>query len=379
MKYNCLFYFCEGIGSVFDSQVLALLQAINEKKYFKKIFLFLGIRNEIQKYDFFDKKINNGIESIFFNTSPNYPFFNIYTRKALTKVLKHRVSDIDKAVFHTRGEVIALHLSKILDKAYQSNIIPDIRGTSIEEINEFYDLNKFQKFFKTYNNKKALQNLNKFNKISVVSESLKKYLINNHKINADKIFITPSLAGKRFKFNNKQRENVRTELKLGDKDKLIVFSSGGTASWQNNDALLILADNGIKVLNLSKKEIHHKNIINRFVTYDEMPSYLNAADAAIIWRDKNIVNEVASPVKFSEYICTGLPVIANNTVAMISEYIRKHQCGILVDDLSAVNLKMINDLSLKDRKKVSDEGIYNFGAESISEKYLYIYSSINKA
>jgi len=48
------------------------------------------------------------------------------------------------------------------------------------------------------------------------------------------------------------------------------------------------------------------------VPYEEVTKYLNAVDFAVVWRDNNIVNKVASPVKFSEYVCTGLPVIANN-------------------------------------------------------------------
>ena len=56
-------------------------------------------------------------------------------------------------------------------------------------------------------------------------------------------------------------------------------------------------------MNKSKKELHHKNVINKFVDYYEIPNYLNAADIAVIWRENSIVNKVASPVKFSEYIC----------------------------------------------------------------------------
>jgi len=55
------------------------------------------------------------------------------------------------------------------------------------------------------------------------------------------------------------------------------------------------------------------------LSLSEMPLYLNSADAAIIWRDKSIVNKVASPVKFSEFICCGLPIIANYSVDMIGE------------------------------------------------------------
>ena len=107
------------------------------------------------------------------------------------------------------------------------------------------------------------------------------------------------------------------------------FPAGALANWQNTDVLNKLAEKGFKVLNLSKKNISHKNVINRFNSYNEMPYYLNAADVAIIWRDESVVNKVASPVKFSEFVCCGLPVISNRSVDMISEYITRNESGLL--------------------------------------------------
>lgn len=377
MKSGYLFYFCDGIGSVFDSQVLALLNAVNEKNVFRKVYLFLGISNEEQKNKYLKIKSSVGIEIVPFKSYPNYPVFNYLNRKSIKKALTLQNIDLNEVIFHTRGEMTAWHLSCILESRFHKNIIPDIRGTSIEEIDEFYNLSKLQKFVKTYNNKLALKNLNKFARISVVSNSLKEYLTNNYRINEEKLFITPSLAGKDFNFNELQREQIRKEFNLKEEDILIVFSSGGTANWQNNDPLAWLADKGFKVLNLSKRKILHNNIINKFVSYSEMSEYLNAADVAIIWRDKSIVNHAASPVKFSEYVCCGLPVIANHSVDLISEYINKYECGMLTDNLETIDLKTINELSSKNRKKISDEGIKKFGAESIIDRYLQIYSSMN--
>ncbi|MFO7524948.1 MAG: glycosyltransferase [Ignavibacteriaceae bacterium] len=377
MKTEYLFYFCDGMGSVFDSQVLSLLRGIYERDEFKKIYLFLGIKSEEQKNYYLSSKSTPEIETVFYKSSPNYPFFNLFVRKSLRNTLTNLNIDFRKVLIHTRGEMIAWHLSKILGKKYHKNIIPDIRGTSIEEIKEFYNLNKLQKLVKINNNIKALQKLNRFTKISVVSGSLKEYLVKNYNVNPEKIFITHSLAGKEFTFNEELRKKVRNELNLNEKDLLIVFSSGGTANWQNNDPLNWLADKGFKVLNLSKKELRHINIINKFVSYSEMPEYLNAADAAIIWRDKSIVNQAASPVKFSEYICCGLPVIANNSVDMIAEYIKEHNCGLLIDSFDELEEKAIRDLKQKDRNKISEEGIFNFGIDAIADKYISTYTSIN--
>lgn len=373
MKSNNLFYFCDGIGSVFESQVITLLNALDNRNVFSKVYLFLGISNEEQKNIYLKIKTSFGIEIIPYKSYPNYPVFNYLNRKSINNALSLQSIDLNEVIFHTRGELTAWHLSSILESRYHMHIVPDIRGTSIEEIEEFYDMNKIQKFIKTYNNRMALQNLNKFSKISVVSGSLKEYLIKNYNNNTEKIFITPSLAGKGFSFSKLQREKIRNELNLIETDILIVFSTGGTANWQNNDVLLMLAEIGVMVLNLSKREILHKNIINKFVSYEEMPSYLNASDAAIIWREESIVNKVASPVKFSEYVCCGLPVISNYSVDMITEFIIKYNCGSLINTFNDLNLNTLNLVKNFDRKKISESGIMNFGIESIVDKYLQVY------
>ncbi|HSW54553.1 MAG TPA: glycosyltransferase [Ignavibacteriaceae bacterium] len=377
MKSRYLFYFCDGIGSVFDSQVLTLLNSINDKDVFSKVYLFLGISSEEQKNKYLKIKSSAGIKIVPFKSYPNYPVFNYLNRKSIKAALSLQSIDLNEVIFHTRGELTAWHLSSILESRYHKHIIPDIRGASIEEIEEFYDMNKLQKFVKTYNNKMALQNLNRFVKMSVVSGSLKEYLVNNYSVNPEKIFITPSLAGKDFTFNEQLRKKVRNELNLNEKDLLIVFSSGGTANWQNNDSLTWLADKGFKVLNLSKKEIRHTNIINKFVSYSEMPEYLNAADCAIIWRDKSIVNEVASPVKFSEYICCGLPVISNASVNLIKDYLEKEDYGLIINSLDELNLIKLQKLKLNDRNSTSQRGILKFGVDAITTSYLTIYSSIS--
>ena len=268
-------------------------------------------------------------------------------RKDLRQVIKNTNVNLKDVIFHTRGEVMAWHLSKILDVKYRKNIIPDIRGAGVEEIKEFSKLRFLKKTLKIYNYNSAFKNLNKFNQLSAVSIFLKEYLVNNYKIDPVNIRITPSLAGPNFLFDQLQRTKFRNELNLSNDDILVVFSSGGTANWQNNDILKILAEKGLKVLNLSKKKIEHKNVINKFVSYSEVPFYLNAADVAIIWRDKSIVNKVASPVKFSEYVCCGLPVIANESVDMIKDYIKKNSCGLLINSLDDIRYKFPESIKTK--------------------------------
>lgn len=406
MKENCLLYFCDGIGSVFDSQVVALLASIKESGFFNQIYLILGLKDESQKQDFYNKSNRYDIEVVFYRTYPNYPVFNYLNRKSIKTALDKVSLSGEKTVFHVRGEVTAWHLRKVLHKELHNRILTDIRGASIEEIEEFSSMNRILKQFKINNYRTALNNLSNGNsksqnvlhkknfnlphrqaglnlnthiipRISAVSNSLRDYLTDSFDIDPETVVITPCLAGQGFKFSESERVRIRKELNLNNEDKIVVFSSGGTAGWQNNDVLFMLAERGIKVLNLSKKTVAHKNIINKFVSYDLMPDYLCAADAAIIWREHSVVNKVASPVKFSEYICCGLPVISNSAVDQIKEFIQTKGCGLILDNLDEMDTEKLKALKLKDRKSISEKGIQNFGVETITKKYLKIYSSLN--
>ena len=50
-------------------------------------------------------------------------------------------------------------------------------------------------------------------------------------------------------------------------------------------------------------------------------------------------------------------------------------CSLI--DFNNIELKTIKELIEKERKKISEEGILNFGIDTIVNKYFQIYSSIN--
>ena len=79
-----------------------------------------------------------------------------------------------------------------------------------------------------------------------------------------------------------------------------------------------------------------------------MFKYLSAADAAIIWREQGITNKVASPVKFSEYVCCGLPIITNDSIDLVTNYIKRNNCGKILNSMDLIEDKIIVKLSAKD-------------------------------
>ena len=128
---------------------------------------------------------------------------------------------------------------------------------------------------------------------------------------------------------------------------------------------------------LTKKKYNNPNIISKFVPYIEVSDYLNAADIGIIIRNNDIVNNVASPIKFSEYISCGLPVISNKSVDIITQMLENNKCGSLIS-LININDKVVNNLININRNKISQIGINYFGIDSVSNSYIEIYKQMNK-
>ena len=146
------------------------------------------------------------------------------------------------------------------------------------------------------------------------------------------------------------------------------------AKWQNNEMIIELAKIGFKVLNISRIKIKHPNIINKFVPYSEVPGYLSAGDISFIWRDKSIVNKVASPVKVSEYISCGLPIIHNGTVDMIANLLTDLSESLKIDDIKDLNFnKVLKLIEQSDREKLCQKGLLNFGLKNIGKGYQKIY------
>ena len=373
-----LIYVCNGIGSVFDSQVLALLNYYAKNSDIERIVLFFGYPNDSEKEILLQKQFDNRIELLFFKSYPNYPIFNFLIRKNLFHLLKMIDINFSKTVFHIRGEVLAWNLyliQKKLNLQFNNNLV-DIRGASKEEVEEYFDIDILRKRLKLYNYKRALRNLINFSSLSVVSNALKNYLIINYHINENKIHVVPTLVDKFFDYDEIERRKKRYKLGIKKNEILFVFSSGGVAKWQNNSIIEIIAQNNYKVLNLSKKLIRNQNVINKFIPYNEIYKYLSAADVAIIWREKSVVNKVASPVKFSEYVCCGLPVVSNNNVDLIKNFIKNHNCGLLIKELEYLKNNEIKNLLKLNRLKISREGKVKFGIKNISSLYLNVYDNL---
>ena len=75
-----------------------------------------------------------------------------------------------------------------------------------------------------------------------------------------------------------------------------------------------------------------------------------AADYGLLIRENSFTNQVASPVKFAEYLCCGLPVIISERLGDYSEFVEKNGCGYIIKD-NVQCISKIKKVSLEEKEK----------------------------
>src|SRR3972149_7836923 len=133
------------------------------------------------------------------------------------------------------------------------------------------------------------------------------------------IFVIQSCTNQ---IKDKDINNItRKSLGFSETDIIICYS-GGIRQYQKIDKIIELIENlpnNFKLLCMTysveimeNKFLNAKIDKNRYCiknapTYNNLVSYLKISNAGIIFRDDIIVNNVASPIKISEYLFAGLP------------------------------------------------------------------------
>ena len=363
-----------------DSQVLNLLKEIKFAGYFSKIFLLVGEKNNDSWESLLKKTENSNIDVFRFKKFPNYSFFKFFQSKAINKIIKNILSS--NTIIHLRGEALTAIVRDIINNHNYQNvrILTDVRGASYEEIKLYSKIKPPFLQLKLIHLKKSLKSLKRSSDyISCVSLKLREYVLKRTKMDESKIFVNHCIAGEEFKYDEQIREKYRNTLNLSTVDVVFLFVTGSNAPWQNTNKIINqIAENGYKILNLSKKEINHENVINLFVPYTEVSNYLNAADISVVWRNDDVVNQVAAPIKFSEYVCCGLPVVANTGVELINNYIKTSGYGVTINDLNELQPETIEKLISLDRNTISEYAREIFSLNVISKKYISIYEEMLK-
>jgi glycosyltransferase involved in cell wall biosynthesis len=104
-------------------------------------------------------------------------------------------------------------------------------------------------------------------------------------------------------------------------------------AFDSNAFLLVLTQSRPELITdpLARAGVAPADFHTRYVTPEELPSYLAASDIAISLVKPSYAKLASSPTKFAEYLASGLPVISTAGIGDLDEQIERERIGVLLE------------------------------------------------
>lgn len=345
------------------------------------------------------EEIENQINGRFYQRSV-YPILlnDIYMVFVLISFYFKNIKKADKLIFQTRITKIgnAFQVVKIFPR---SIMIYEARGAAMEE-NIFVKKGKqtaktrFTSYWLAECEKRLIRNSDA---VICVSNALKDYFIKKYNIiNEEKFKVFPGAADNSlFFYDPVVREIYRKKLGFAPDETVIVYSGKLSMKWEIPDIvfavlakiarqeskikfLILTPDHEIANEHILKNGIETKTIVAES-NFNEVNNYLNASDVGLLLRENILMNNVASPTKFSEYLLAGLPVLVSEGILDFAQIVSKTNFGfVLKEDFSLSAHDIENILKLKNisREQVSDWGVKNLSKEKFVSEYVNMLKEI---
>jgi glycosyltransferase involved in cell wall biosynthesis len=234
----------------------------------------------------------------------------------------------------------------------------------------------------------------------VVSHTYSQLLAKTH--DKTRVSVAPCVANLPSESVFGSRDSIRRELGLQERF-VVVYNGSFFADWGDPESFVgILAllrrlgvDPFFYVITLTPKrdveEFLETHSLAQYdfsvcnVRHEDVARQLVAGDLGLLLRKRSIVNEVASPMKFPEYLACGVPVLANDTIGDVMKYINEERVGVVVreghaedaETLRAFLRELDGDNSQAIRKRCIEFARSRFSYESQIPTYLQLYSSLS--
>jgi glycosyltransferase involved in cell wall biosynthesis len=204
------------------------------------------------------------------------------------------------------------------------------------------------------------------------SESLKRYFKKIYKVKR-KIDVIPNISlfpTRDLNELNRVKADLKKQFNL--EDSVVLLHIGSFLQWTDTEKtveiftklreffprvflLIVTYEKQEKISSfLIKNKIVASEFLVTHVPHDEIPQYAPIGDLGLVIRDNSLINQVAFPTKFSEYLACGVPVLCSSSIKDIAHDVKKHGLGYVLTDneLNADNLKnLINKYELEKMRK----------------------------
>jgi len=230
--------------------------------------------------------------------------------------------------------------------------------------------------------------------IVVVSNAFKKHMLDSF-INCDEQLIQKVIVIENKTFLNQEPTPLEiSKLKAGK--RITGVFAGSAAGWQNISEIMTFAKicyESIPNFLLKIVSYHLEEFIKEFQTdhyifeqsdfiqanSPEVFSHLLTSNFGILLRENNVINNVASPLKFAEYLSAGLPVVVSSGIGDTEDIIRKNSVGVIVESKeyeSTVDqlIQLLEDKNIYYRcREIAEK---EFDINDSFDKYHQIYSKV---
>lgn len=389
----------DGINcSVFYSQIYTYCHLLSKNNL--KVTL-LNCERNISSVKYPDK--NKGLyhDKLYVTAAYKNRYFDFVINKKLVKetaeLINEKSTFNEKIIIHCRGifgSLVGLKVKRELKHYLDIKLISDFRGAVIDE------------YFLRHKNKGGIYKIilmfiiikinriqafvcKKSDHIFCVSKKLEQYLKGRYTVNCRISVIPTCIDADKNGFDLEERIKIRKQMNT--ENKFVVVYCGGGQIYQKPEALvnafiniskrirnavllILTKDKNIFEVYLKKYNIEKSKYFIKSVPHSDVYKYLSSSDCAVLLRDMNNVNKVASPTKFAEYINCKLPVYISHSIGDIDEINRKYKVCIYEEDIENIKSKINEIKANMENFKLVVDNYYKW--QNNIEKIIAIYNGL---
>jgi hypothetical protein len=318
--------FNDNPGGIYTSQVIDTCRFLEEEKLASvKLIAFVSLR----KFFAFRKIIRGAYSNA--TVMPMWP--GVQNWKKNLPLLSWLIKRTKPEVIIGRG-LFATHLA--LNAASKAKVCFDGRGAYYAEFTE-YDVSSGRissDEIRTLEQRAVQQSDFRI----AVSQALVSYWKRSYAYTDTRHVVIPcTLAA----------HHLHAPASVRSDNEIRIIFSGGTGGWQSLQLLeKMLApafrkDERLQLKILAKSLPEDFSMLREFpgrvttawLREAEVPAALAQCDYGWLFREQSVTNEVASPVKFAEYLAAGLQVIISPALGDFTAFVQQHQCGMVCEEV----------------------------------------------
>ncbi len=366
-----IFYvtFNDAPSGIYLSQVIDVVKFINQNLEAKaRLLAFISLRSFSEN----KKKIKAQLPDAI--VLPMYPKMQNWKKN---RFLLSLLCSIYKPKTIIARSVIATKLA--LEMKNRVKVVYDGRGAIKAEWEEYKVVTdeNLLSVIGTYEKEVILTS----DKRIAVSNELVKYWKEAYSYTGSDHVIIPCTLNNDFekiKISEESISKKRKELDLAETDTVYVYS-GSVAGWQSFELMFSFlepilkrsTENKIVFFSPSDKniekvqELFPSQVIRKHLSPDSVSHYLLVGDYGLLIRENSVTNKVASPVKYAEYLASGLKVIISDELGDYTQLSKEKDWGFMYKAFNGAIVKP----DLKTKQNISEEAIRFFSKQNYKEQY----------